>query len=252
MRRLINPFLSINRLQKALGYQGLRKASLQGLKMEIKQAVPRARVLVLAPHPDDDVLGCGGVLIKHVLNGSEVRVIYLTRGNGNNSLVAQKNVEIRQSEAIAALKVLGISNFSFALLSDGKVTAQTSGQIIKEAIEDFEPELIYAPTELDDHHDHQETAHGLRWALQRTRKIDPSLINIYFYEVWTPLYPNRLITIDLEKKLSAVHKHQSQLKNRPYDEAIAGLNKYRGLILGADAPAEAFLYLPADLWLKIK
>jgi LmbE family N-acetylglucosaminyl deacetylase len=252
MRQLINPLISLNRLRKALDYQSLIKASRKELKMEIKKAAPKARVLVLSPHPDDDVLGCGGVIQKHLANGSKIRVVYITKGDGESSSAIQKIDEIRQSEAISALKVLGVGDFSFGQLSDGKVTAQTAGQVIKEAIDDFEPELIYAPTEFDDHSDHRETAHGLRWALLHSKKIDPALINLYFYEVWTPLYPNRLITIDLAKKLEAVREHKSQLKNRPYDEAIAGLNKYRGLILGAEEPAEAFLYLPADLWLKIK
>jgi len=250
--KIINPLLSLNRLRKALDYQSLVKVSQSGLKLEIKQVVPKAKVLVLAPHPDDDIMGCGGVIHKHILNGSKVRVIYITKGDGETQLFGKKITDTRRSEAISALRVLGVTEQYFGLVPDGKVTAQNAGQIIKEAIEDFEPELIYSPTELDDHADHRETANGLRWALKRSKKIDPALINLYFYEVWTPLYPNRIVTIDLETKLEAVRQHESQLKNRAYDEAIAGLNTYRGEILGAGSPAEAFLYLPADLWLKLK
>jgi LmbE family N-acetylglucosaminyl deacetylase len=220
--------------------------------MEIKQAVPKAKVLVLSPHPDDDVLGCGGVINKHVLNGSTVRVIYITKGEADGSFFAQQITETRQSEALAALKVLGVTESAFALIPEGQVNAENAGRIIKEEIDSFEPELIYAPTELDDHADHRETANGLRWALKHLERIDPALINLYFYEVWTPLYPNRLVTIDVDKKLEAIRKHKSQLANRPYDKAILGLNTYRGEILGAGQPAEAFLYLPADLWIKIK
>ena len=71
------------------------------------------RVLVIAPHPDDEVLGCGGVLALHAMRGDRVRVVVLTDG------AAGGDAEAREAETRAAATVLGLEQVEFLGLEDG-------------------------------------------------------------------------------------------------------------------------------------
>src|SRR4249920_3854166 len=75
-----------------------------------------SRILVLAPHMDDEVIGCGGTLVRHIRNGAEVTIVFMTNGR-YGSKKAQENkvdhkeadlVQTRKSEAMLALKTLNV------------------------------------------------------------------------------------------------------------------------------------------------
>lgn len=246
-KKFLNSLLSANRLAKHIGYRNFLQSFNKGLEMRITEKVPQGRVLVLSPHPDDDAFGCGGSLYKHALNGSEIRVVYFTGGNLKDPSSSEKT---RGLEAKKALEVLGINDFVFGELEDGDILAKTAQALIKKEILDFKPDIIYLPTEIDDHADHREVTKGAKGALKEIEKGLGEL-DLYFYEIWAPLYPNRIVTIDSGVKLKAIRCHESQLKDRAYDKAILGLNTYRGEIFGAGAPAEAFWVIKGDLWMKL-
>ena len=84
---------------------------------------PRAtRILVISPHPDDESVGCGGTIRKHVLKGDAVHVVFLTSGEaGGHGRSAEETVRLREAEARAAAEILGLASIEFWHEPDGKL-----------------------------------------------------------------------------------------------------------------------------------
>lgn len=254
-KKIINRLLSTHRVAKHLGWRTFVKASKSEMALEILEKPAKGRVLVLAPHPDDEVLGVGGTLLKHAAEGSRIRLVFVSSGERGKETPVKPDAalgQIRAKEAIAVAKKLE-AEITFLQQPDLGVEGGRICKQIADLIVEFKPDFIYCPTAVDDHPDHQQTAYGLRLALEIVKdKVKLSEIKLFFYEVWAPLYMNRVVLIDADAKMNLIQLYQSQLKIRRYDEAILGLNVYRGIISGANKPAEAFFATPADLWLKLK
>jgi len=114
------------------------------------ETLPR-RVLVLAPHPDDEVLGCGGMLAFHASRGDEVRVVFLT-GAGSP----------REEEAVRAARTLGLDAPRVHGFADGGLADEEElAPCIAQEVSDYAPELVYAPSPLEHHPDHRATLRAL-------------------------------------------------------------------------------------------
>jgi len=112
-------------------------------------------ILVLAAHPDDAELGCGGTIAKHISLGYKVGVVDLTRGE----LGTRGSVEIRKSEATESAKVLGLSVRENLSLPDGFFQNTKDAQIkIIEAVRKFQPSIVLANAITDRHPDHGRAA----------------------------------------------------------------------------------------------
>src|ERR1043165_2622614 len=107
----------------------------------------RSRGLVLAPHPDDEAIGCGGTLRWHVEQGDEVHVIFLTSGeDGVRGQTPGETARIREREARAAAKVLGYGTLEFWREPDGKLRSTTAiRNRLAEKLRSFRPHLLYVP-----------------------------------------------------------------------------------------------------------
>jgi len=127
-------------------------------------ALRRARLLVLAPHMDDETLGCGGTIAQHS-DRSRVHCLFATDGSRSpapllpwTGRVDPELPAIRRAEAIAALAVLGVSsqNVVFLDLPDGKLARHRSAltRRLQEIILRLRPEVVLAPFRLDAHPDH--------------------------------------------------------------------------------------------------
>jgi len=132
---------------------------------------PRAlggRILVLAPHPDDEVLGCGGVLAACAATAA-VRVWIASDGAaGLPGPERARQAELRAEESRRAAALLGVSDLRFAGLPDGRLGAEwTLTERIVQAIEDFDPQLVLAPSPLEHHPDHAALASAACAALAR-------------------------------------------------------------------------------------
>lgn len=78
------------------------------------------KILVFAPHPDDDVIGCGGSIAKHTKQGSKVTVVYMTSGDaGSLNYSKEELAQIREKEARSAAEILGVEDLIFLRNSDG-------------------------------------------------------------------------------------------------------------------------------------
>lgn len=188
-------------------------------------------VLVIAPHPDDDVLGCAGLILT-ALATTSVRVLYLTSGElGATGIEPAIVLEWRERDARAAADVLGVSSIAFLEQPDGSlaVTPELIG-LIADDIAFHRPRTILVPHCDEEHPDHRAAYHLLRMM----REDDmPQLrgVDVLTYEVWTPM-PRFAYALDISDhiwtKIEAIRKHESQVSRVKFDEAILALNRFRG------------------------
>ncbi len=108
-------------------------------------------ILVLAAHPDDTELGCGGTVAKHVAMGKKVGIIDFTRGE----LGTRGTVETRDKEAADSAKILGVSVRENLSLKDGffQNTKEDQMKVVR-AIRKYQPEIVLANAVYDRHPDH--------------------------------------------------------------------------------------------------
>ena len=209
------------------------------------------RVLLLAPHPDDETIGCGGTLALHAAAGDSVRVLILTNGaKGDMSGRFDRNayIAIRQQETLAACASLGLSDVTFWPYEDRELA--NAGTVISDMasqINAYLPDLIYAPSPLEFHPDHRAAAVFIQAAVKLCR-TDADLL---FYEVGQPLQVDILVDITrvLDKKIQALYQYRSQLEERPYNDVALALNRFRSLTLPEEVThAEGFIrYRPSGL-----
>lgn len=190
-------------------------------------------VLVLAPHPDDEVFGCGGTLALHVAAGTRVYVVICTSGE------AAGFSAVREAESRQASRVLGYEEPIFWGMPDrGIMYGEALVQRIVDVLGASNANIVYAPSLWENHPDHRAIALAALEAARRSAQCE-----LMFYEVGAPLRPNLLIDITsvLANKRAAMDCFPSQLALQRYDRHIEALNVFRSYTLGADvAAAEAF------------
>src|SRR5204863_4715234 len=115
-------------------------------------------VLVLAPHPDDEAIACGGALCLHADKGDRVTVVFLTSGElGLKDLGRDEVRQIREAEARAAAEILGVRDLAFLRCTDSQVGAELSNAtaLLQPILERERPQLIYLPHAQEWHPDHK-------------------------------------------------------------------------------------------------
>src|SRR4030065_2216815 len=118
---------------------------------EAEYSVPLAKkVLVLAPHPDDETLGCGGTIALYVLNGAEVQSAIISDGGKISNEFTDEEINIvtmRKKESLAAAKILGIQQTHFLGYPDGELRKYKDEiqQKLEDIIEEFNPDIIFSP-----------------------------------------------------------------------------------------------------------
>lgn len=210
-------------------------------------------VLVFSPHPDDDVLGCGGSIIRHTESNHLVTVVYMTSGEAGNIRYSKVELaRIRENEARQASALLGTGEVVFLHNEDGYLTYNKETLIpVINLIRSKQPDVVYVPHRSDGHKDHIATNEIVLEAIERAKSQflqdvtgRPWLVkDVLCYEVWTPLQNITYvedITPHMPRKLAALAVHQSQIENRDYHEAIEGLNRYRGVMTRKGIYCECF------------
>lgn len=209
------------------------------------------RVLVLAPHMDDEVIGCGGAICQHVRGGAEVQVIFLTDGRlGSRELLnlsgrqrRQREMAVaatRRQEAECALDVLGVQHRAYWDAAEMQLESDPAlpGKLAQ-ALQSFHPDLVYLPFFLEEHADHRAVSLILAQAVRQGAYN----FDCMGYEVWTTLFPNYLIEISdvLETKKRALAEYKSQLADSHYMHTALALCAYRSsALLDTGGYAEAF------------
>lgn len=210
------------------------------------------RIVVLAPHMDDETIGCGGALALHAQQGAQTTVVFLTDGRlGARDIAALSGAQreraqatltqTRKREARAALDALGVQHMVCIDAPDGELarSASVRGELRRILLE-LKPELVYLPFWLEEHADHRAASRVLLDATL-TAAVDFRCIG---YEVWTPLFPNCLVDVSdvAPRKRQALACYASQLDQGDYLHTCLGLNAYRaaGLLDPHGRYAEAF------------
>lgn len=210
-------------------------------------------VLVFAPHPDDDIIGCGGSIARHIQKGNHVAVVYMTSGEaGNLEYLPEDLARIREVEAAEAARSLGVTALIFLRNPDGYLQYdQDNLSRIATLIRTKKPNLVYLPHSHDAVPDHQVT-HSL--VVEGCRRAAGPWFPEYGpqpwqpetllgYEVWTPLQSvghSEDISDLIDPKLEALQMHRTQTKYIKYDDAIQGLNRYRGIMTRKGDYCECF------------
>ncbi len=148
-------------------------------------AVATDNVLVVAPHPDDETLGCGGAIALLRSLGCKVQVLVISDGTlshpHSRKYPAPALRALRESETLAAMSLLGVdaSDVTFLGLPDGAIPTQASAQL-KDAVAKCRPNTIFLPVRYDPHPDHRAT-----WELIHAALVDLLLSpRIIEYPIW--------------------------------------------------------------------
>lgn len=208
------------------------------------------RAVVLSPHCDDETIGMGGLLRKHAAAGDPVTVVHFT-GSVSASGVGAYAPGTREAEARRAAAVLGISDLVFLGEPDRGVQSHPAlvGRLVS-LFREKRPETVYLPWFLDNHVDHI----GVNLAFRDAWETWRGRCAVWAYEVWSPLFPNRVvnITAEAEWKKRALAEYRSQQSDLDYVSVSLALNRYRsGLRMGGRGYAEAFLAMEAADYLDL-
>ena len=217
------------------------------------------KVLVIAAHPDDEILGCGGTIFNHTNVGDEVFVLIMSQGIDSRDKVKnslEKKNKLNKA-AIKANKNLGVKKIFFEKLPDNSMDKFNRLKVIKiieRYIHKIKPKIVYTHHVGDVNVDHQVLHHSVVTAC---RPIPNHPVKeLYFFEVsssteWqTPssgnfFQPNAFfdITNSISCKLKSLEIYEMEMKEWPHPrsiDAVHNLSKYRGSSIGVNN-AEAFI-----------
>lgn len=219
-------------------------------------------VLVVAAHPDDEILGCGATMAKHVRDGDKVHVALLVEGLTSREKTRnreQYNERLLKLQHCArkANEILGVATVRFGTFPDNRMDALDMLDVVKaieELVEEFNPDIVYTHHHGDVNIDHQIVNRAVITAcrpLPNTRSK-----TILFFEIasstewqipsWNSKFdPNWFVNISdtLNLKSESLQAYQSEMREWPHPrsiEAIEHLAKWRGATIGVNA-AEAFV-----------
>lgn len=211
------------------------------------------RVVVLAPHNDDEILGVGGTMTKLAKHGHDVTVCEVTAGALDNEMVQRQ-----KREAITSHDLIGVQTYFMDLPVVGLKEMKTTdlNAAFQKHLLALQPDVVFIPHKGDMHIDHRMTIEAAMVALRPT--TFPNLKAIYAYETlsetdWnTPSIDNAFvptmfvdITDEIEIKLKAMECHRSQLCEYPHPrslEAMRALAMHRGSTV-CKKYAEAFMVI---------
>jgi LmbE family N-acetylglucosaminyl deacetylase len=212
----------------------------------------RSRVFVVAPHMDDEVIGCGGSLLVHRSLGSEVHVAFVsdnTSGAADASIGMQlRALRLHEMETVRAR--LGVQSFAIYDLPDGSLVKHEAEleKLLVSEIAGFKPDCIFCPFPADGHPDHQACSIALAQAVCASDWKGTVLA----YEVWSTLWPN--VAVDISRvameKDALIRCYASQMEDRDYATAALSLNRYRGLQHKLEY-AEAFHWCSAEQFKRL-
>lgn len=216
-----------------------------------------SNILIIAPHMDDEVLGCGGVIARHRDNGNKVNVIFVAHRVYNHKFDEKRN-DIEKSHAIKAKEMLGYDDAIFLDLQDERLDAALQDIIIplEEYIDKIKPDTVYVPFRGDNNQDHRAVFDAARVVLRPAST--PFVDSVYMYEVPSsteqspPLpenifCPNNYVNISncIDRKSTALKCYETEKREFPHPRSEKGIRilaQKRGMEIGFEY-AEAFMVL---------
>jgi LmbE family N-acetylglucosaminyl deacetylase len=220
-------------------------------------AYPGENILVISPHPDDEIIGCGGTLIKLREAGSKISVLQLTDGSKTSALQdspehIRKTIRLKEAETVAA--DLGAANLFLFREVDSQL--QSTAKNVKKLsgiLNTLQPMIIFIPFMNDKHPDHVVANEILGKALESSA-LDLKKVHILSYEVWNFVPLNSYCCIDrqFDKKTKMLRKYRTAMKVIDYVKFCESLNSYHAFILlGKKGFAEVFLDIDAERYRQL-
>lgn len=197
------------------------------------------KILIIAPHPDDEILGCGGTMAKAIAQNIAVHVLYLSSGDSIE--------KTREQEANAVCNYLGVKSLRFLRLKGESFSvSQENIDKLVDVFKEINPNLVYINHDQDSDFEHR-IAYQLTvesfWRFNNQVSENQKIKGLVLYEVHKPMQ-NYSIVEDISDfmstKMAAMELYKSQTKDFRIDQAIEGLNKYRGTMHEACNYAEVF------------
>ena len=205
----------------------------------MKKTDKHKTIMVFAPHPDDELIGCGGSLAKHASKEKRIIVVYMTSGEASKTFTNKKELaRTRETESAKGAKVLGFVSTVYLREPDGslKVNEKIVNNVL-DIINKEKPNIIYLPYK-NGHKDHKTTNKIVLGALSRYNKK----VKVLAYEVFIPIQSFTHvedITEFMTKKIEAIRQHKSQRFTIP-DQRTRLLARFRGLTTGRGDYCEVF------------
>ena len=210
------------------------------------------KILIIAPHPDDEVLGCGGTIAKHTKEGDEVYLCIVTKAYAPDW--SEEFLKNRPKEIEKANKILGIKETYFLDYPTVKLDTFSQKELnesLSKVVNKVNPDILYIPHKGDLNKDHRLVFEA---SLVATRPANHKVKRILSYETLSetewgqsiePFIPNVYVDISetFEKKIEAVKAYETELKPYPHQRSlqiIESLAKKRGSEVGVKF-AEAFM-----------
>lgn len=216
------------------------------------------KVLIVAAHSDDEVLGCGGGIARHVAQGDDVAVLFMTNGVGSRQAAGDAEAVSRHEASRRALEILGCGTFRRFDFPDNALDSVPLLSIAK-AIEDFcrewgQPSVVYThhPGDLNIDHRITHSATMVCFRPQPQAAGIPRLILSFevasstgWFGSLPSFQPNYFVNIEayLERKLRALGEYSDEMRPWPHSRssmAVESMARVRGSTVGC-AAAEAFV-----------
>lgn len=216
---------------------------LRALRPEVTEISSENRIMVIAPHPDDEMLGPGGTLLKAKSAGSEIHIACLTNGEADANLGKNR---IEESRKVSKKYGFEFYNLNMPI---GKLAAdEMKHNHLRQIIHQINPTIIFVPFILDDNDDHRCAAVLLAEVLRNI--ANRSDIEIWAYQIYSAVPANVIVPIDsvVKEKEKAIKLYKSQMIIRDWAHYTLGLNAYNSRLTPRSCPdkfVENFFVLPA-------
>jgi len=217
------------------------------------------KILIIAAHPDDETLGCGGFISKYQQRDVEFKVLFIGEGStcrfsDPSDVEALVAIDVRTKSARLAMDFFGIQNFEFHNLPCGRfdqVPIIMINKIIEESIRDFEPDTVFTHSSNDANNDHRIVFNSTLMATRPGAKNHVDLLLSYevlsssewsYTNVFAPNYFEEISEEDLSRKWHALGMYDGEMRNYPFprsNEGVRALSMNRGMQVGLPY-AEAF------------
>lgn len=205
----------------------------------------KGSVIVIAPHPDDEVIGCGGTIYKHTREGVKVHLCVVTDGS---KLYEKTDVERRKQECLRVSEILGIRRVIFLDFPDGELTHHLPElrSSLGKVIADFQK--VYAPHPFDHHPDHIAVSLSILSIFE-----ERPLFELYLYGVYNTFRYNLLVDVTdiYNVKREALLEYAYSLgKSQLMIKRTEAFMRYPTIHTGEDRLYEAFFFIDKHMTLN--
>ena len=214
------------------------------------------RILVICPHPDDESIGAGGLLLAH-REASEIHLLCVCDGSKGGELESMpwtdsepykaELVSVRKGEFRKVAGLLGAGSCTFLDCPDGEVFPHSEiARRLREEVERIKPDVVLLPWLFDNLQDHRMTNVIYAWGCSDLH------CSVFAYEVWTPLEPNAIFDFsdNFEEKMNLIRIYESQLRTVDYISYAAALARMRAFHYPVEerrsGAVEGYLALPNE------